>query len=220
MVTRTKDMSEQSGRLIRSLRKHAGYTQSELGEKLGVTRQSIHAVEQANRRLTLEHLEEILDALGYRLDVLPKRKQVDDNNTYPVRNVTDVATRTREKPNGESFRLALRELYRYVAHTRDPLSILAEPHPTGTVEKDAYLAGVAESIARYYDWDVPDWTNRDRYVLAEPYFPGAPEGMKIPLLQLSPGPFRVRNIFVDDTAVVGPLEKYEFERAENSFHRG
>ena len=54
---------------IRVLRFHAGeMTQAELGEKIGVTRQTVAAIEQGKYSPTLETAFRIADAFGVRLE--------------------------------------------------------------------------------------------------------------------------------------------------------
>jgi putative transcriptional regulator len=54
---------------IRTLRFHAGeMTQAELGEKIGVTRQTVAAIEQGRYSPTLETAFKIADVFGVRLD--------------------------------------------------------------------------------------------------------------------------------------------------------
>ncbi len=55
--------------LIRTLRFHAGeMTQAELGEKIGVTRQTVAAIEQGKYSPTLETAFRIADVFGVALD--------------------------------------------------------------------------------------------------------------------------------------------------------
>lgn len=54
---------------IRTLRFHAGeMTQAELGEKIGVTRQTVAAIEQGKYSPTLETAFRIADAFGVGLE--------------------------------------------------------------------------------------------------------------------------------------------------------
>lgn len=54
---------------IRTLRFHAGeMTQAELGERIGVTRQTVAAIEQGKYSPTLETAFRIADVFGVRLD--------------------------------------------------------------------------------------------------------------------------------------------------------
>jgi putative transcriptional regulator len=55
--------------MIRVLRFHAGeMTQAELGEKIGVTRQTVAAIEQGKYSPTLETAFRIADVFGVALD--------------------------------------------------------------------------------------------------------------------------------------------------------
>ncbi len=54
---------------IRTLRFHAGeMTQAELGEKIGVTRQTVAAIEQGKYSPTLETAFRIADVFGVKLE--------------------------------------------------------------------------------------------------------------------------------------------------------
>lgn len=54
---------------IRTLRFHAGeMTQGELGDRIGVTRQTVAAIEQGKYSPTLETAFRIADVFGVRLD--------------------------------------------------------------------------------------------------------------------------------------------------------
>jgi putative transcriptional regulator len=55
--------------MIRTLRFHAGeMTQAELGERIGVTRQTVAAIEQGKYSPTLETAFRISDAFGVKLE--------------------------------------------------------------------------------------------------------------------------------------------------------
>lgn len=62
-------VAKQLTNAIRTLRFHAGeMTQAELGEKIGVTRQTVAAIEQGKYSPTLETAFRIADVFGVRLD--------------------------------------------------------------------------------------------------------------------------------------------------------
>ena len=62
-------VAKQLANAIRVLRFHAGeMTQAELGEKIGVTRQTVAAIEQGKYSPTLETAFRIADVFGVRLD--------------------------------------------------------------------------------------------------------------------------------------------------------
>ena len=62
-------MAKTLSNTIRTLRFHAGeMTQAELGEKIGVTRQTVAAIEQGKYSPTLETAFKIADVFEVRLD--------------------------------------------------------------------------------------------------------------------------------------------------------
>ena len=66
---------------------------------------------------------------------------------------------------------------------------------------NAYLAGVAEHLAREYGLDIPAWAfGRQRY-LRRPKFGNASVALRATLLLESPPAFRSRNIFITANAL-------------------
>jgi len=62
-------VAKRLGNVIRALRFHAGeMTQGELGDRIGVTRQTVAAIEQGRYAPTLETAFRIADVFGKRLD--------------------------------------------------------------------------------------------------------------------------------------------------------
>ena len=62
-------MGKSLSNTIRTLRFHAGeMTQAELGERIGVTRQTVAAIEQGKYSPTLETAFKIADTFGVALD--------------------------------------------------------------------------------------------------------------------------------------------------------
>ena len=62
-------MAKALSNTIRTLRFHAGeMTQADLGERIGVTRQTVAAIEQCKYSPTLETAFRIADVFGVRLD--------------------------------------------------------------------------------------------------------------------------------------------------------
>lgn len=53
------------GERIRGIRKSKGYTQEQLGEKVGLPQSYIGGIERGDRNISLETLERILDALEH-----------------------------------------------------------------------------------------------------------------------------------------------------------
>jgi len=199
------EASKQAGKLLRALREKEDISQAELGEAINRTKQTVSGAERAVRRITLERLKEFLRPLGYRLELVPIKEASDQSSEdYPNQSLKQVAELLRQD---ESFRPAIKELYRYIAHTKDPCSIYQKPSSVDT-ETDAYLAAIAERIANHYDWAVPQWTKQEDCFLTDPYYADAPEGMHEYLEEYSPPEFAKRNIFVDENTVTGQLEKY------------
>lgn len=124
-----------------------------------------------------------------------------------LRRVAELA----EKSHGD-FGAALREFYRELAEEPSRALIADSPSPTGYPAHDAYLAAVAETVCRMFNWNLPDWTEERWRFLDDPFFANAPAGMKLYLIQSSPPPFRRRNIFVDQDVVSAAVQKVRMGR--------
>lgn len=66
---------------------------------------------------------------------------------------------------------------------------------------DAYLGGVAEHLARQWEFPVPAWTRVPRRRLEKPWFSMNSHGGRMFLLVESPAAFRERNIFISADAL-------------------
>ena len=67
---------------------------------------------------------------------------------------------------------------------------------------DAFLAGVAEHLARQYQLPLPQWAGESKYYLEKPFFPcGSTGDYRIFLLIESPVAFKSRNIFVAENVL-------------------
>lgn len=117
----------------------------------------------------------------------------------------DVALRTLD---GEPFDPLLREFldafYGADASTRTA-ALVGTPPPIGPVH-DAYLAAVAEHLARKYELAIPQWVDDPQRFLDKPFFAGGLETLKAILLVESPLAFRRRQIFVSANALSRPRE--------------
>jgi hypothetical protein len=75
---------------------------------------------------------------------------------------------------------------------------------TGRVEKgvmlDAYLQALAVYLSAKIDVDPPNWT-RPAIQLSEPWFASPGAAIRNYLLLSSPGPFRSRNLFIDEDSL-------------------
>lgn len=66
--------SQKLAETIRDLRKKHDLSQGELAQISGVSLPSISRFERGKDTIRLDVLMKILDALGYRLDIMPKEK--------------------------------------------------------------------------------------------------------------------------------------------------
>lgn len=67
--------------------------------------------------------------------------------------------------------------------------------------QDAYLAAVAEELARNHDLPIPQWTANDARELHRPWFASPLAALRAVLLLESPPAFRSRNLFVSENAL-------------------
>jgi len=70
--------------------------------------------------------------------------------------------------------------------------------------KDAYLAAVAEHLARSFGLPIPDWSEAQGNRLTRPFFAGNLESLKALLFVQSPTAFRLRMLFVSKDALSRP----------------
>jgi hypothetical protein len=84
----------------------------------------------------------------------------------------------------------------YTHEKRRQVMIEAVPPRVGKVE-DAWLAAVAEHLARRWDLAIPSWVEEPDRFLKDPVFAGGLEDLKAILLAESPLAFRRRLIFVE-----------------------
>jgi hypothetical protein len=69
---------------------------------------------------------------------------------------------------------------------------------------DAYVAAVAEHLARVYGLRIPEWSETHGNGLREPFFAGGLQSLKGVLLAESPTAFRRRLLFVSKDALSRP----------------
>lgn len=67
---------------------------------------------------------------------------------------------------------------------------------------NSYFAASVEYLCLESHIPIPDWVHGKKYFLGEPFFAGGLESLKAFLLVESPFPFRRRNIFVSENALV------------------
>ena len=69
---------------------------------------------------------------------------------------------------------------------------------------DAYVAAVAEHLARVYGLPIPEWSETHGDELREPFFAGGLQSLKGVLVAESPTAFRRRLLFVSKDALSRP----------------
>ena len=118
----------------------------------------------------------------------------------------EVARRTAAQE--DSFDRSLREFLDsfYLAPTDQREAAIADEPEELTATQDAYLAAVAEHLARRFDLAIPVWTDHGNRFLHRPFFAGGLESLKATLLVESPIAFRRRLLFVSADALSRPRE--------------
>lgn len=122
------------------------------------------------------------------------------------RTLCEVARRAKSEPG--SFDLALREFldaFYLMAEKERPVALRGRPIRLGSPH-DAYLAAVAEHLARRFALAIPEWTDAPSRFLHRPFFAGGLESLKATLLVESPAAFRRRLLFVGKDALSRPRE--------------
>jgi hypothetical protein len=80
--------------------------------------------------------------------------------------------------------------------------VLLAPHFDGIGEiQDAYLAAVAEDLARQFNLTRPGWVDAQTRKLHRPWFASPLAALRAVLLLESPASFRSRNLFVSENAL-------------------
>ncbi|MCK1732773.1 hypothetical protein IVA79_02115 [Bradyrhizobium sp. 138] len=117
--------------------------------------------------------------------------------------LSDVIRRVRA--GEQKFDPSLREFLDWFymnPHARQQ-AIEERPDSTDAVH-DAYVAAVAEHLARVYGLQIPEWTEVHGNGLREPFFAGGLQSLKGVLVAESPTAFRRRLLFVSKDALSRP----------------
>jgi hypothetical protein len=87
----------------------------------------------------------------------------------------------------------------YIADTPAERAAMLEKEPElqGRDTMDAYVAAMAEHLAREYRLPVPAWTEGKQRFLRRAHFPGGQDSLRATWIKESPAAFRRRLIFVD-----------------------
>lgn len=91
----------------------------------------------------------------------------------------------------------------YANPKRRQAALRDRPAPLDPV-RDAYLAAMAEHLARSFGLPVPDWSETHGNGLTRPFFAGGLESLKAVLTAESPTAFRRRLLFVSKDALSRP----------------
>ncbi|MCC6890972.1 MAG: hypothetical protein IT536_20790 [Hyphomicrobiales bacterium] len=122
------------------------------------------------------------------------------------RTLCEVVRRARcgEQPFDPSLREFLDVFY---ANPGSREAAIAErPAPIDALH-NAYVAAVAEHLARVYGLAIPEWTEIHGNDLHEPFFAGGLQSLKGVLVAESPSAFRRRLLFVSKDALSRPRAK-------------
>jgi hypothetical protein len=111
----------------------------------------------------------------------------------------------RVKAGERTFDPSLREFLDsfYANPNQRPRAIEERPASLDAVH-DAYVAAVAEHLARVYGLPIPEWSEGHGNGLREPFFAGGLESLKGILVAESPTAFRRRLLFVSKDALSRP----------------
>ena len=114
------------------------------------------------------------------------------------RSLAEVAALTRE---GDSFGRCLANFLDGFYLAPNSAALETEPVRLSDAMMDAYLAAVAEELARKYNLPHPAWAYDDSRKLRSPWFASDLQSMRAVLLLESPAGFRSRNLFVSENAL-------------------
>jgi len=120
------------------------------------------------------------------------------------RTLLEVSRRAKTR-DAETFDAATREfLDAFYSDPQGRRAALEErPEPLDPL-RDAYLAAMAEHLARSFGLPVPEWSETHGNGLTRPFFAGGLESLKAILTVESPMAFRRRLLFVSKDALSRP----------------
>lgn len=111
----------------------------------------------------------------------------------------------RVKAGERKFDPALREFLDWFYSNPDARQHSLEERPVSIdALHDAYVAAVAEHLARVYDLPIPEWSEVHGDGLRVPFFAGGLQSLKGILVAESPTAFRRRLLFVSKDALSRP----------------
>ncbi|HSU05598.1 MAG TPA: hypothetical protein VLI93_08495 [Acetobacteraceae bacterium] len=105
----------------------------------------------------------------------------------------------------QEFDPAMREFLDSFYGNPDMRADAIKDHPLPMDDlRDAYIAAVAEHLARSFGLPVPEWAETQGLDLKQPFFAGVLESLKAILTVESPMAFRRRMLFVSKDALSRP----------------
>jgi hypothetical protein len=111
----------------------------------------------------------------------------------------------RVKTGEQTFDPSIREFLDSFYMNRDSRQQAIEERPDSIdAVRDAYVAAVAEHLARVYGLRIPEWSETHGNGLREPFFAGGLQSLKGVLVAESPTAFRRRLLFVSKDALSRP----------------
>ena len=111
----------------------------------------------------------------------------------------------RVKVGEQKFDPSLREFLDSFYANADLRRLAIEERPASIdAVHDAYVAAVAEHLARVYGLPIPEWSETHGNGLHEPFFAGGLQSLKGVLIAESPTAFRRRLLFVSKDALSRP----------------
>lgn len=111
----------------------------------------------------------------------------------------------RVKAGEQTFDPSIREFLDSFYVNRDSRQQAIDERPDAIDDvHDAYVAAVAEHLARVYGLRIPEWSEIHGNGLREPFFAGGLQSLKGVLVAESPTAFRRRLLFVSKDALSRP----------------
>jgi len=111
----------------------------------------------------------------------------------------------RVKADEQKFDPSIREFLDAFYSNPDSRQQAIEDRPASIdAVHDAYVAAVAEHLARVHGLSIPDWSETHGNGLREPFFAGGLQSLKGVLVAESPTAFRRRLLFVSKDALSRP----------------
>ena len=185
--------------LVRSTRKAAGLTQTQLAARAHIPQSSISVIETGRRTPSIDLIDRLLASVGQHLARLPTRTPTVAESADEIRDVLV------EGHTGRLFR-SLIQISNNLAAADPPLRVALSVTPApiiGHAGADAFIAAVVDWRLRDEGLPCPDWVDDpQRACHTEWVADGHPENADLVRTD-TPEPFRRRGVLIstDDLAV-------------------